>query len=118
MFLGQIINALKNKTAFNMSDGKQIREYHHIFDDVTCVIRHLEKEIRGSYCISHGERLSLEEIARTIFTHFGYESLLHLNSDISPMCEIRKESDLNLDISEERFRPTMEGILDYVKKNI
>lgn len=118
MFLGQIINALKNKTVFNMSDGKQIREYHHISDDATCVIRKLEKEIKGSYGISHGERLSLEEIARKIFTHFGYETLLHLNSSISPKYEIRNESDLNLDISDGRFRPTLEGIIDYVKKNI
>jgi nucleoside-diphosphate-sugar epimerase len=118
MFLGQIINALKNKTVFKMSDGKQIREYHHISDDATCVIRNLEKEIRGSYGISHGEKLSLEEIARKLFTHFGSESLLNLNSSISPKFEIRKETDLNLDISEARFRPTMEGLIDYVEKNI
>ena len=118
MFLGQIINALRNGTVFNMSDGKQMREYHHIFDDTTCVLRNLEREIVGSYGISHGEKLSLEEIARKIFTYFGYERLLNLNHFISPKFEVREETHLRYDISDCTFRPTVEGLIDYVKKNI
>jgi len=118
MFLGQIINALRNQTVFNMSDGKQIREYHHIFDDAACVLRNLEREIVGSYGISHGEKLSLKEIARKIFKHFGCESLLNLNHVTTPNFEVREGTHLSYDISDCRFRPTMEGLIDYVKKNI
>lgn len=118
MFLGQIINSLKNKTIFNMSDGKQVREYHHVFDDATCMLKILRNAVDGKYAISHGERLSLKEIAYGIFQYFNCEDLLNLNK-IEPLrFEVRNENFLDLKISQCEFRPTMRGLIDYVEKNI
>ena len=118
MFLGQIINSLKNKTIFNMSDGKQVREYHHVFDDATCMLKNLKNAVGGVHAISHGERLSLKEIACGIFQHFDCKDLLDLNKIAPPRFEVRDESDLELKISQCEFRPTMKGLIDYIEKNI
>ena len=118
MFLGQIINSIKNKTIFNMSDGEQIREYHHIEDDVKCALSVLRHENVGSYAINHGESFSLKEIACSIFSFFDCDNLLKLNQVSPPKFEIRERNILQLHISDCEFRPTMEGLIDYVKENI
>ena len=118
MFLGQIINSLKNKTIFNMSDGKQVREYHHVFDDATCMLKNLKNTVNGIHSISHGERLSLKEIAYGIFQYFNCEDLLNLNKIEPPRFDVRNESNLELKISHCEFRPTMKGLIDYIEKNI
>ena len=118
MFLGQIINSLKNKTIFNMSDGKQVREYHHVFDDATCMLKNLKNAVGGIHVISHGERLSLKEIAYGIFQYFDCMDLLDLNKIAPPRFEVKDESDLGLKISQCEFRPTMKGLIDYIEKNI
>jgi nucleoside-diphosphate-sugar epimerase len=118
MFLGQIINSLKNKTVFNMSDGKQIREYHHVFDDATCLLNNLKNNVSGIRAISHGERLTLEEIARGIFRYFDCEDLLYLGKIRPVQFDIRKERYLELEISKCEFRPTMKGLVKYVEKKV
>ena len=34
MFLGQIYTSIKHQVPFSMTDGNQLREYHHIKDDM------------------------------------------------------------------------------------
>ena len=118
MFLGQIINSLKNKTIFNMSDGKQVREYQHVFDDATCMLKNLKNTVNGIHAISHEERLSLKEIAYGVFQNFNCEDLLNLNKIEPPRFDVRNESNLELKISQCEFRPTMKGLIDYIEKNI
>ena len=95
-----------------------MREYHHVFDDASCVLQKLNSETRGVNAISHGDKYTLREIAYTIFRHFNCESQLKLNQINSPAFEIREDNSLKLDITDAKFRPTMKGIIDYVEKNI
>jgi hypothetical protein len=118
MFLGQIIDSVKNKTVFNMSDGKQLREYHHVFDDAVCLIDNLHKGLKGSQTISHGEILALEDIALGIFQYFGCAELLKLGTIKTERFDVKDNSYLVQSNSNCKFRPTMEGLFEYVQKNI
>lgn len=118
MFLGQIINSVKNKTVFDMSDGRQLREYHHVFDDTVCLLKTLRHDVRGAQSISHGEIFTLEEIASGIFQYFGCEELLKLNMIKSARFDVRDKSYLVQRNSSCSFRPTMKGLFEYVEKNI
>jgi nucleoside-diphosphate-sugar epimerase len=118
MFLGQIIDSVKNKTVFDMSDGRQLREYHHVFDDAVCLLKTLQKDVRGAHSISHGEILTLEEIAFGIFQYFGCEDLLKLDTIKSSRFDVRDKSYLVQRNSSCSFRPTMKGLFEYVEKNI
>jgi nucleoside-diphosphate-sugar epimerase len=118
MFLGQIIDAVKNKTVFNMSDGRQLREYHHVFDDAICLLKKLHDGVSGVQTLSHGEIFTLEEIAVGIFRYFGCEELLKLDTIKPAHFDIRDKSYLGQRTSVCSFRPTMKGLLEYVEKNI
>jgi len=76
MFLGQILNCLKNDDKFCMSNGKQLREYHHIEDDVIAIDKIIQSEINGIIDLSHGNSLSLKKIAKSIFSYFKKDELL------------------------------------------
>ena len=118
MFLGQIITSIKNKKEFKMSDGQQLREYHDITDDATCVLNFLNQGRVGINSISHGERYSLRYIATCIFKYFQCEHLLKINQIAAPASELREHVYFPLGITEYEFKPTMKGIIDYVEKNI
>lgn len=118
MFLGQIIDSVRNKTVFDMSDGRQLREYHHVFDDAVCLLKTLQNDVRGTQTISHGEIFTLEEIAFEIFQYFGCENLLKLNTIKSARFDVRDKSYLVQRNSSCSFRPTMKGLFEYVEKNI
>jgi hypothetical protein len=118
MFLGQIINSIKNDIVFRMSDGRQLREYHHVLDDAKCVLNYLELGVSGVKMISHGERLTLEFIATNIFKHFGCENLLQIDHLSSPEFEIRNNDFFPIETTKSTFRPTIEGLIDYVQKHI
>jgi hypothetical protein len=118
MFLGQIIDSVKNKTVFDMSDGRQLREYHHIFDDAVCISRNLNNDVRGVHNISHGEIFTLAEIASGIFQHFGCEELLKLDMINNARFDVRDKKYFVQSTSDCKFRPTMKGLIEYVEKNI
>jgi nucleoside-diphosphate-sugar epimerase len=118
MFLGQIIDSVKNKTVFNMSDGTQLREYHHVFDDAVCLLNTLRNNIRGAQTISHGEIFTLAEIAFGVFQYFGCEELLKLDMIKTPRLDVRDKGFFVQRNSSCSFRPTMKGLFEYVEKNI
>jgi len=118
MFLGQLITSIRGGRIFKMSSGDQLREYHHVIDDATCVLTYFENGMSGTHSISHGELFTLEEIARKLFRHFNCENLLKLNQFSSPKIEVTNKMALPVDNVKTKFRPTMEGLIEYVAKNI
>ena len=116
MFLGQIFSAIQKRTIFKMSMGKQLREYHHLFDDL-CALKHLlNSGAYGVFQLNHGEALSLQEVASHVFSEFNLSELLRIG--VLPM-----SSHENLDatflpdrlLSEVAFRGTLRGITDYMR---
>jgi nucleoside-diphosphate-sugar epimerase len=74
-FIGQMANALLEGSEFRMSDGNQSREYQNA-KDVAEVVSNFSAQKHGSenterYVVSHGNLISLREIAIGVFTHFG-----------------------------------------------
>lgn len=118
MFLGQIIASIKFNKEFNISDGNQIREYHHIADDAECVLNFLNKCGLGTHHISHGQRYTLSLIATSIFKFFNCEHLLKISHIPSSISDLRAPLNFPDGITKYSFRPTMEGLFDYIAKNI
>lgn len=84
MFIGQIIEALKNKKEFKMTEGLQLREYHHYEDDVRAVNILNNKGMSGIVDLSHGESIQLRTLAKDLFDQFGMPGQLSLGSLKSP----------------------------------
>ncbi|WP_417840788.1 NAD-dependent epimerase/dehydratase family protein [Terasakiella sp.] len=115
MFLGQLLQALRNETLFEMTRGDQKREYHHVQDDAEAIRLLLKSGCRGVMAVSHGDSYSLAEIAKHLFTSMNKEHLLRVGRlpDLSEECyECRLEKTPQLESFE--FRDTLPALTDFV----
>ena len=116
MFLGQVFTALQQRTPFNMTLGKQLREYHHIDDEARAVRLLDDAGVRGVFDLSHGEPLSLAEVARTVFSAFDAGHLLHLGALPEPVEEnfatVLARHPLLPPVA---YRPALPAIIDYLR---
>lgn len=80
MFIGQIFDAINKNEMFQMSSGEQLREYHHINDDLSALGRLLDNKEFGIHHISHSKPIKLYELANRLFSYYGKEALLVKNS--------------------------------------
>jgi nucleoside-diphosphate-sugar epimerase len=116
MFLGQLLDSIINKTEFKMSSGNQLREYHHVDDDSKAIMELLRQNITGKELISHGEAISLKELATSIFTEFDMLDKLRIGA-----CEDRNKENYNIKYSKNinlntlSFRNSIAGIISYLK---
>lgn len=78
MFLGQILDSLNQNTFFKMTSGLQLREYHHVTDEVKAIARIASSASLGITEINHGQPLTLKEIAENIFKNVGKSELLKI----------------------------------------
>lgn len=82
-FIGQMANALKEGVDFRMSDGNQSREYQNAEDVAEAVSKLADLTLYptvGSFVVSHGQLISLREIATGVFLHFGALDRLKLGA--------------------------------------
>ncbi|MEJ8847064.1 NAD(P)-dependent oxidoreductase [Variovorax rhizosphaerae] len=116
MFLGQLYGALREGTPFEMSPGRQLREYHHIDDDVAALSAMLNAGAIGVVHLSHGEPCSLRELAQHIFAALGQPELLRLGVRPEPAQDnystILSRSQGSEQVS---FRPALEGVTDFLR---
>lgn len=82
MFLGQIEAALRTRTPFRMSSGRQLREYLHVDDAARAICQYLLEHPRvdDSFRLSTGKAVRLRTVAEEIFAHFGLQSLFEPQS--------------------------------------
>ena len=112
MFLGQLLKAIRETRLFEMSQGSQLREYHHILDDMKAVAELMSLNSSGIHQINHGEPYSLKAIAEHTLEAFGMQHLLSLGALPTP-----PEDNFNLRFSRPenlqhiQFRPTLPGLL-------
>jgi len=117
MFLGQIYNALMRKISFEMSSGAQLREYHHINDDLAALQLLLELNCYGVHQINHGEVISLRELAESIFRSYGLLELLKVNKLKMSQYEILQKNFVrDRLLNSIHFRDTRVGVLAYFKE--
>ncbi|KPZ08005.1 Uncharacterized protein ALO41_03498 [Pseudomonas amygdali pv. ulmi] len=119
MFLGQILSALRAGTPFEMTQGRQLREYHHVMDDAVAIKSLVDNRVEGIIELSHGMPVSLGDLAKAIFKAFDKTHLLRLGALPEPTQE-------NFSHVFERpdaldgivFRDSIESVVDYMKKQI
>jgi nucleoside-diphosphate-sugar epimerase len=87
MFLGQIYNSLRTGQIMKMTSGNQLREYHHVDDDVIAIWKILNSDYVGMIDLNHGSPTSLRHLAQYLFRRFDCESLLRLSSLPEPISE-------------------------------
>lgn len=116
MFLGQIYLALKSQIVFKMTSGNQLREYHHIDDDVQAIPPLVDAKTNGIIDLNHGKPINLKDMASYIFQSFHCENLLHINALPEPKEENygevlqRPEALKNF-----KFRETLPSIVTYLR---
>ena len=87
MFLGEMIECIKNEVEFKMSSGLQYREYQSSRDCITECIKFIEKTDYGVREINMNEDFRLIELAEFIFSKLGILNKLRVN----PKNEIKTE---------------------------
>jgi nucleoside-diphosphate-sugar epimerase len=116
MFLGLLLHAIQSRETFRMSAGTQLREYHHVDDEIAAIARLVSSGISGAVDISHGEPLRLRDLARYVCEQFGCVDRLEIGAIGAPSSE-------NFDRVFERpavlqdvvFRDACSGIVEDLK---
>jgi nucleoside-diphosphate-sugar epimerase len=115
MFLGQMLDALIRDEIFSMSAGTQLREYHHVLDDVEALLALAVAGYKGCIALSHGDPVRLVSLARYIFNYFGKESLLRVGELSSPQGENFEQHYIRpAPLQELNFRNTLPGVAKYM----
>jgi nucleoside-diphosphate-sugar epimerase len=119
MFLGQIIESLSRRIKFRMSSGSQMREYHHIQDDMKVVLNSIQQKVFGVLEINHGNPIKLREIAMAVFSHFNSMQYLEIDSSLDSVDESRLDFFKGLKVTEPyHFRDQISGIISFVEEQI
>ncbi len=81
-FLGQLYESLRIRQPFEMSDGRQIREYSHVDDVSASFLALLRRKWSGdlSCDLSTSTPIALGDLARAIFKRFDCEHLLRVGA--------------------------------------
>jgi nucleoside-diphosphate-sugar epimerase len=115
MFLGQILQAIDKGSEFRMTPGMQLREYHHIDDEVAAIFRLANSRASGSVELSHGMPVMLKTLATYIFEAQDRLDLLKIGALPGPIND-------NYEFLFERtpvldglnFRDTLPAVVDYL----
>jgi nucleoside-diphosphate-sugar epimerase len=116
MFLGQLCSALRAGRSFEMSPGRQLREYHHVDDDAVATRALVDASTNGVVALSHGAPCTLRELASHVFAELGRTGLLRIGARPEP-------TDDNYatvlprphQIEHVNFRPALPGVTTYLK---
>lgn len=116
MFLGQLCSALREGRPFEMSPGRQLREYHHVDDDVAAMHAVLKAGINGITALSHGAPCTLRELASHVFTSLERADLLRIGARPEPPDDnyatvLQRPRALE----HIHFRPALQGVTAYVQ---
>ena len=117
MFLGQIAKSLKEKKHFAMSSGTQMREYHHVEDDIEVVFDLIQHQQCGEIEINHGIPIELKNLAIAIYSHFNYMQYLSIDASVNQDDESRTSFYQGAVVnSRYRFREQKAGVIEYLEK--
>lgn len=116
MFLGLALNALRLEKPFEMTKGRQLREYHHVFDDAAAIRLLVDHSVKGVVALSHGQPVTLKSLAETIFGAAGKDHLLRLGALPEPEQENFSQVFSRPTVLEGVvFRETLAGVSEYMK---
>jgi hypothetical protein len=116
-FLGQLLAALNSRKDFEISNGNQIREYHHYSDDVNAVMSGINAGVSGILDINSGNPIRLKSIAETVFSHFSPSlkvQVVHRNEERFE--NYFKYYGKNYLTHKLTFRDPFDGIIEYLEE--
>lgn len=116
MFLGQLLRALREQRPFEMSPGRQLREYHHVDDDVAAIHAVLEARLSGLVALSHGAPCTLRDLASHVFAALDRVQLLRIGARPEPPADNYATVLPRPNVLENiHFRPALPGVTAYLK---
>jgi nucleoside-diphosphate-sugar epimerase len=116
MFLGQMLAAIRTHQPFNMTSGRQLREYHHLRDEALAISRIAASDAEGVLNLSHGKPLSLRTIAEQVFQSLGKSPLLRVGALPEPPDENYEKVLSPVDILPSMvFRDSLPAIIGYMR---
>lgn len=93
MFAGQMFDALARKQPFKMSDGMQLREYHHVEDVAASILAFLAGPHEDRVIeLNSGNPVRLRDLASEVFKRFDASGLLEIGARIHSEAEVFKNS--------------------------
>jgi nucleoside-diphosphate-sugar epimerase len=116
MFLGQLFHALASQTPFSMSSGNQLREYHHIDDEIAAISALVHAKISGAVDLSHGDAVSLRKLATYVFDEFDLGNLLKIGALPNPANDnYGNVFERSATLKDVAFRDTLPSIVEYLR---
>lgn len=116
MFLGQLLDAIRRRQPFRMSAGTQLREYHHIDDEIKAIAVLAQSGMTGAIDLSHGAPIRLIDLASFICEQLRCPDLLH--AGVLPSSGNDNYDRIFEPVPILRaigFRDTMSSVLSYIK---
>ncbi len=119
MFLGQVLAALRAEVPFNMTSGRQLREYHHVHDDARAIQFLVREGAIGVVELSHGKPVTLRSLAEGIFDSFGRLDLLRVGAIPEPGHEnFDKVFFVPESLKGASFRDANLAVVEYIKSRM
>lgn len=118
MLLGQMQSAIRENRPFAMTQGRQLREYHHVDDDVAAIRTLISADMTGALDVSHGDPVSLRDLAEHVFASLDAVHLLKLGALPEPDEEnYARVFARPAALEHVRFRKTLPAVADYMKQH-
>ena len=116
MFLGQLCRALREGRPFEMSPGRQLREYHHVNDDVAAMHAVLAAGAKGVTALSHGAPCTLRDLATHVFASLERLELLRIGARSEPPDDnYATVLPRPRALEHIHFEPALQGVTAYVR---
>jgi len=114
MFLSKLSKSIQRQEPFLMSSGRQLREFHHVEDDVAILISLCQSEISGIVDINHGKDLQIGTFAHEVLKNYRLEGLLKKGFYADPDNENYAQRFPKIQIENPfEFRDPVSGFIDY-----
>ena len=116
MFLGQILHSIERRAEFYMSSGLQLREYHHVDDDVAAILKFTSSRMKGIVELSHGAPVMLKDLATFVFESFDCLELLKVGALATPPEENYEiVFERSPQLGELKFRNSLSSIVEFLQ---
>lgn len=116
MFIEQIFKALSQNSHFEMSSGLQVREYHHIDDEINAIFKLMECGVFGVVELNAGNAIQIKQLATEVFAEFGKLPLLRFNPELDGVEVFNYFYEKSPYLEDVNFRDPIAGVTDYLKK--
>ena len=117
LFLGKLVKSLELGQVFEMSSGRQLRQYHHVDDILKILIGQMEKDRSGVLEIGGLQAMTLREIATLVVSNYGDVSKIKFSPRLDQDSDIYHSLEpAGLILSQRELRDRKSVILRYVKQ--